>query len=332
MHAKLKLFIVFAVLFAITMASAAFSPLGWHDFLDYFDFWKHTLLLGMLLSFLLGETGFWLIARQSVYSGLALSSSSIVGLLFAAVCCDIFAIKDGTGYFTILLGMALGVAIYLFGTRFLSRRTTNDAATAVIYVACTSITIILSNNLSQGHHELENLLFGNSVMITDNDFRYGTLIAAVLGFLGIRHAANWLHLTFDPLFQHMSNAKSKFQGGLLNLFVALTLVIAAKNFGMLTTFAIMLFPALTAYGMSESGVKTHFIAGILAAFVYPAGFIVSFFLDQPTGACICLVGLSVLFSGVLIESAGKALFKKRLQGVGEIPCAAKSTTREQAEF
>jgi ABC-type Mn2+/Zn2+ transport system permease subunit len=302
MKSKLKALIVFLALILMAALSVFFSAISWNDFLNYFDFWKHTLILGGLLSFVLGGAGFWLVAKQSVYSGLSLSASSIVGLMLAAFCFDRFMIPDSTGYLIIVIGIFLGVAIYLTGTRFFSRRTTNDAATAAIYVACTAITIILSNNVAQGHHELENLLFGNSVTVTEGDYEFGLCVSFFLILLGVGFSYKWLHLVFDPLFEYMSNKRARLQNFLLQLFIAFALIVAAKNFGMLTTFALMLFPALTAYGMGQSGIKTYLLAAIIAALVFPLGFIVSFFLDQPTGACICLVGFIVLCCEYLIEA------------------------------
>ncbi len=257
-----KLLLIFATVIALLQGAQIISPLSWSDFYNSFEFWRNTLILGVFLSFLLGTTGFWLVAQRSVYSGLALSSSSVVGLLTAAFLMDQYVHLPHS--LLLIAGMTLGILLYLGGIRFLKHSVGGDSATAVIYVACTAATILISNNTAQGHHELENFLFGNSVTVTNDDFLLSALLSWAFILLSFYFVKKWLTLIFDPLFDFLTHSRSNFHQLLLQVTIAAALVIGAKNFGMLTTFSILLFPALIAYLMAKSGRQTSSRSGLCA--------------------------------------------------------------------
>ena len=84
--------------------------------------------------------------------------------------------------------------------------------------------------------------------------------------------------------------------------MTLVLIASAKLLGVLTTFSLVLLAPLVARTMATGyrwNLRLSFLWGLV---IFPSGFLFSFFLDLPTGACMTLAGVIVYGAGVLGES------------------------------
>lgn len=287
-----RIFLSLAALVGMVALAEYFSELAWRDFLNSWELWRETMVLGLVSGGLLGLTGFWLISQKKIYSALALSSSTVMGFLLAIAAAD--ALQIGGTFFIETGAMIFALGLYLLFNRLLQKRFQNDAITAIIYLFATAGLILLSNHISHGHHEIESHLFGNSLSIPRDDFKIFAPVFGLLIFPAVIFYKSWRSLTFDPVFfQVTQGKKTKGIEQSLLLFVFLSLMLAARNFGILVTFSLFLFAPLTAWHQSKSSLMTYVLSGLYGLLIFPAGFLISYFLDWPTGACISATGFVV---------------------------------------
>lgn len=282
-------------LLAIVLLSKSVSELSWSDFSDSWSYWRQTLVLGSLAGLTLGLTGSWMVAQRSIYSALALSSATVMGTLIMMGLASFYGVSGMV--FTESGGLILSLGIFMALKRFLRGRFQNDAIIAVIYLMSTAGLILVSDHIAHGHHEIESHLFGNSISISSESFGIFLPAFVLLAIVAVPFYRSWRDLSFDPVFSRIRDGRSFHRHELaLSLFMFLSLMFAARNFGILVTFSLFLFAPLTALHQSKSHLTALILSGLYGSLLFPAGFLVSFFLDWPTGACISILGFAVFFA------------------------------------
>lgn len=264
-------------------------------------FWWKTLVLGCLLSALLGMTGFWLMARQALFTGLSLSAAAGFGVLLAAATLDrITFAGDHSEWHIYPLALCMAVALKLFMRLCFANSFGESAATAITYLFATAGLVLLSDMVKEGHHEAGNLLFGNAVTVLEDDWHITLPLACILIVLGLKIRKKAVAFCFDPVHFKLVFQKSLRTNLMLQGFILVTLIIASKIMGVLATFSIALFSSLSAQNQARSAKSTFLISTWYGFLLFPAGFSISFFLDLPTGACIALAGFVLMINSVLV--------------------------------
>lgn len=293
-------------LVTLVLLAQSASNQGWQDFFGSWQYWQQTLILGVFAGMALGLAGFWMVAQGSIYSALALSSMTIMGTLVVIGLAGSANISDSL--LVEAIGMAFSLGIYLLANRFLKGRFQNDAIIAVIYLLSTAGIILISGHIAHGHHEIESHLFGNSISVPQSDFNFFVPAFVLLIILATLFYKPWRNMSFDAVFCKIRNMGSAKKSELmLFVFLFLTLMFSARNFGILVTFSLFLFAPLTALHQSKSNLTTIILSGLYGFLLFPAGFLVSYFLDWPTGACISGIGFSVFAISQFFEIMHDAL-------------------------
>lgn len=281
-------------LFLLLILAEYFSILSWIDLSHSFPLWWKTLVLGTLLGGLLGMVGFWLLAREAVFTGLALSAGAGFGILLAALILDWFS-PGGTHSEAAVYAVAIALTflVHEMIRKIFSRQHTSAAAIAVVYLVTTAGLILTADLVPQGHHETGNLLFGNAVSVMSEDWSIGIPLASLLFIMGFVLRRPSIALIFDRTGFRLTHTRPSLYENLLQAMILLTLILAAKILGVLATFSIALFAPLTAWRQARSARSTFFASLWYGFLIFPCGFTVSFFLDLPTGACVAGVGFIV---------------------------------------
>lgn len=295
-----------APLILIVVTSTYFSALSFRDLYRSFFFWQRTLILGSLMGALMGMTGFWLLARQEVFTGLALCASAGWGILMSSALISVFlASPTHSESVVYLMAVALALGLHTFIRLLFAKRFLQDVTTAVLYIVATAGLILSADWVPQGHHETGNLLFGNSVSVLDEDWSLGLPFAVLLMGLGIGWRPVFVSLIFDAEGFRLIRFRHKTWNAFLQGFILLSLILSAKILGMLTTFSLALFAPLAAWPHFTSARASFFSSVWFGILLFPAGFALSFFADLPTGACIAAAGFILAIASLILEKAIK---------------------------
>lgn len=291
-----------SLLAVAVMWAESVSPLGWNDFFASWGYWHETLCLGVIAGGVLSLCGFWMIAKRNVFASLAISSASVWSLMLAAL---IGPAIDTWG--ADLLGITITIGVYAALWRLLKPGMQNESVLGVIYLASLGGVILVSNLIAQGHHEFENRLFGNSMSVNGREFAFLTPVFLALGVTAAAYGKKWRSLVFDgDFFAANSGVTGRSARIALTVFCYASLIAGARSFGILVAFALFLFPPLIAWHQSASNRTVVLLSALYGVVVFPAGFLVSFFLDWPTGACISGTACGVL----LLTQAARLVLRR----------------------
>src|SRR4051812_15297811 len=136
-----------------------------------------------------GVLGTWIILRGLAFYSHAVGTAAFPGLVLA----------DGLG-FAAALGAAGAAGVLAMGGWLVTRvrRTSTDSATAIVLVGCLALGVVLASDVFESGANIETLLFGSLLVISDGDIAIAAAAAAVALALTAALGPRWLARGFDP--------------------------------------------------------------------------------------------------------------------------------------
>jgi zinc transport system permease protein len=206
----------------------------------------------------------------------------------------------------IAVAMLLGVAPFFGSTvltlagvavlavPFESRRIPRDAVLGVLFVAASSLSVLLVSGSGHGLQEIKALLYGDLILTTPGDFRVvcGVLIPALIYLLVFLRPT--LYSFLDREAAAVLSVRPA--GWELAFFLVLGLVVAAasKVAGTILVFCCLIAPATFALILANRLKPVMILAVVTAVAATLAGLGISFKADLPTNQTICITMCAIL--------------------------------------
>ena len=263
----------------------------------HYTFMQNALIAGVLVSFAAGIIGSLIVVNRLVFlvGGIAHSSYGGIGMaLYLGI--PIFL---GASLFSV--GAALLVAALSYRARHRS-----DTYIGLIWAVGMAIGVIFTD-LTPGYSgDLMSYLFGSILAVSREDLWFmGGLLGVILLVIH-RWYRQILALSYDPEYAELRGIPVRLFYTLILILSALTVVVAIKVVGLILVIALMTIPTHIAERSSSTLYGMMLLSGGLASLFTFAGLLLSYRFDLTSGACIILVGASVL---VLFE-AGRFVKRK----------------------
>lgn len=239
-----------------------------------------TLLVGTLASFF----SVFIVQRKMSFVGNGLAHASFGGVALALLI--------GVSPFWIATPFTILVAL-LFVWFSRNSKLESDSLIGVLFSVAMALGIIFLSWRSTYSQDAMSLLFGSILAVSEEDLLWslGLLIVSLMTLPLWKH---WAFSTFDRDLASIEKKNSSSHDYLLAIFIASTIVVAIKVFGIILLSAFLVIPAASArlvsrtfFGMTVKSI----LLGLGSSF---AGIILSYFCDLPTGATIILV-MGVVF-------------------------------------
>lgn len=260
--------------------------------------WAPVIVAGALAGGSTALVGAYIVAMRVPFLGVCVSHAALAGAVWGLV-----AGLSGAGLFWPAMG---GAAIAALGMGLGGlRRKSADANTAmgivfVVMLGLTFLAIGLLNKMGRSQNESLGLLWGSLAFCTWRDVLYmATSAGALLAFCLLcgkemrailfsreHAAASGVHVT------------AVWTGFLL--LVSITLSVHFRAVGGLMIYSLMICPAAATFRLVKGYFPSVAVCNALGAFSGVAGFLLSLWLDLPTGATIVLLsaGLVALAWGI----------------------------------
>ncbi len=259
------------------------------------DFFWLSGLAGSLVALLSGPMGSLMVWQRMAYFGDTLAHAGLLGIGLSSL----MTISPEFG----TLWVCLGVAILL---RFLERQpwVARDTLLGVLSHIVLAVGLILASQVSAVRLNLEGILFGDLLLIGQQDLLQMAIVAGVV-FLGIRRI--WwplLSVIVSPALAQLEGIVVERVRTQYVLWLGVVIALAIQVVGVLLIIALLIIPAAAARFISHSPwgmARNASFIGIVSVWL---GLLLSFCLDWPTGPSIVLIaGLIFLFcKGLLSES------------------------------
>ena len=245
----------------------------------------YAIMTGIVIAIVCAWLGVFVILKRVVFIGITLSETAACGIAGALV----LHVPPFAGAITLTL-----LAVGLLALPFESRRIPRDAVLGVLFVATSSLSVLLVSGSGHGLQEVKALLYGDLILTTPKDFFVvcATLIPALI----------YLALFGRPTLYAFLDREAATVLGIkpgrweLLFFIVLGLVVAAasKVAGALLVFCYLIAPAACALLLAKRLWVVLTLACFIAVLATISGLCLSFAVDWPTNQTLCLVACGLL--------------------------------------
>lgn len=261
------------------------------------------IVAGLIAGASAGLLGVYIVGMRIPFIGICISHAAMAGSIYGSFL--VFANPTLTVICPALGGMTASViaALSLAGVRPEKSRLDTNVVLAIVFCLMLGLTFLGIGLNQASRSEMLGLLWGN-ILFTD---KLGTITIGVMAAgLALFCALFNKELKVLLFSRSIAAATGIHEGFVYALFLVLCGIILAVNLpliGGLMIFSIITCPAATAYQLCtghRSVVIAATVFGMLSALI---GFVVSFYFDLPTGACIVLVSAAIFGLSALARFA-----------------------------
>ncbi|MEJ2647961.1 MAG: metal ABC transporter permease [Sedimentisphaerales bacterium] len=267
------------------------------------DSYFYTVMLaGVIAGASTGLLGAFIIGMRMPFIGTCISHASMAGFIYGGL------LAFGNSALWPVLSSSGGVlasvvaALSLATIREDKTRLDKNVGLAIVFSFMLGITF-LGIGLNQGsRNDMLNLLWGNILFVDKTRTIIIAVLAAVLGIFIVLFNKEMRVLLFSRTIAAATGVHESF---VYCLFLTLCGVILAVNLplvGGLMIFSLITCPAAAAYQVCKGYVPVVIASALFGMISALAGFLFSFYLDLPTGACIVIVSVAIFALATLYKN------------------------------
>ena len=247
------------------------------------------LIAGIILSFITGPLGTFVVWRKMSYFGDTLSHSALLGIALG------FLLNINPFFAVIFVTILLALGLVVLS---IQQKLAIDTLLGILAHSSLSLGVIVISLLHNIRVDLMGYLFGDLLSITMNDV-YLIIVGAII--VGIILFFNWNNFLFITVNEELalSNGINIIK---TKLILTLTIGLAMKFVGALIITSLLIIPAATARFYAKSPEKMAIFAIIVGILSISGGLMISAFYDTPTGPSIVITN-AMLFSLSLVASS-----------------------------
>jgi ABC-type Mn2+/Zn2+ transport system permease subunit len=268
------------------------------SFLASWELFHQTYLAGWLIALLLSLVGVFVVARDQIFIGIAVSQASTLGIALgmgAGMWLDLHHVT-WLGFDGFLSAMAVLFAI--LAALLTARRSeldgeSHEAITGWVFLVSASLSILFVAHSPHGLAEIQRLLSSSLIGATQGDV--WTFAGLTLGTMLTLVMANRRLLLFamDPPMAAAVGMRVTWWASGTAIWLGLVIGLAMRVSGMLYTFGLLVLPALIAKNACREVRTIFFISPVIALSVGTLGFMLANYYDFPP-AQMTVALLSVL--------------------------------------
>src|SRR6266550_2022469 len=257
---------------------------------------KWPFVASLLFPPLLVYLGLHVVKREVIFVDLALAQVATLGTCVALLMGYHF---EDRITFWISLGVTfIGAAFFSWSRNSKKSQVPQEAIIGITFVVAAAGVILLLSRIAGGKEELEHLLTGDILNVTQGEIGQRVIVFAVLGAFYAAFHKRFVLISSDPETAFAEGTRVRLWDFLFYAAFALVVVSFVRLAGVLLTFAYLIVPAVCGTMLAEQWMKRLAIGWGIAAAASLIGLWTSYLMDLPTGAAI------VCASGVLLAIVG----------------------------
>lgn len=266
-------------------------------FLDSWALFHDAYLAGWLIGLLLSLIGVFVVARDQIFIGAAVSQASLLGIAVGMWAAYLFAVGAASWWNSDLFHAAMGGLFAVLAAFVTARaahrsdRETPEAVTGWVFLASTSLAILLMSNNPLGMEEINRLLSSTIIGARRQDvwiFLGLTVLAALV--LSLKYRSVVL-IALEPDMARVAGLRVDLWNGLLSAWLGIAIGFAIHVSGVVYAFASLVLPALIAKNLGRTARSLFFLAPCTSLATGVIAFVLANHYDFPPGqtaaACLC---------------------------------------------
>lgn len=289
-----------AVALALTGLGALLRPSEAFHFLEDWLLWYEPVAAGLICGLLGALLGVYVLLNRIVFISLAISQGAGLGIFLSYWIAAFWGIQLGDSPLAMAAGFGMASLLaFLFSLGRRSRILTDESLIGLLYAGSSGLIIFLGDRISEGKHDIDNLLFGNAVAVTETQLLVLSVATAAIFIVHFLFRRELVYTSADSTFLSTKGVKVGLWKTLLFATLTLGITVAMRTLGSLPVFALMAIPPWISLKSARSLKEAFGVALLIGTFVAPLGYYLSFLFSFPTGASIIVVALIFVIAGIL---------------------------------
>jgi ABC-type Mn2+/Zn2+ transport system permease subunit len=262
------------------------------DFLASWELLRATYLSGVLIAFTLGLVGVWVVAREQIFLGAAVSQASTLGVAIAlAVGAAVGGGEHEASHrlhwlesdaaLSAMAVLAAMATAWLASGRDDEPGTGGEAMTGWVFLLAASAPVLLVADQPHGLETIQRLVFSTLLSATDVDLALFASLALATALLAWRFHDRLVLLALDPETAGAFGLRRGVWHAALAIWLGLAVGLAIRASGAVFTFGCLVLPGLAARSLCREARPVLLLAPLLATAAATAAFVLAHGLDWP---------------------------------------------------
>lgn len=262
-----------------------------------YDFMLYALITLIFLSFSAGLLSPIVVGKNYSFMGASISHASILGLSLSFILFS--GPSSSTIFFTTLF-------ITLLLSLFLARSTLNqsippDSLIGIFFTASMASGLLVHSLSSNQSIDLLSYLFGNILLITQEDLMISGAIALILCIVIIKKFPTWILYCLNTDIAKSQGVNIKFYHYLFFLLLTACIISSLKMAGAILINSFLITPGLFSLLYARSFKESLICSTLYALSTAFLGFFVANYYNLPVGATIAVFQFALLLLFKLIQ-------------------------------
>jgi len=261
------------------------------------SFMVRGLLAALLIGPILGGLGTVVVAKKLSFFTQTIGNAALSGVAIGLLIGEPIDQTYGGLY-----GFCLIVAFLML---FLKNRTrfASDTVIGVILAQTLGFGIIMLVLVTKQFniHQVEGILFGSLITITDLDLLVLLFTAVFSGLIELWLFNRAMLVSFNPIMAKSRNINPALTDYLFVMILTIVIVSSLKLVGSLLVLVLIVVPAAGAQNIAKNLRSFFWFSTIIATMSTVVGLLLSAFVPVPIGGCIVLVSSAIFYTTMLIR-------------------------------
>jgi ABC-type Mn2+/Zn2+ transport system permease subunit len=232
------------------------------------DLFRDFYIAGWLSSVLLALAGVYVVARNQVFLGAALSQASTLGLACAYALATAWGSAQPwleTHEFLTALGMAFPVAAAFLAAGGHWAPETQEALCAWIFLGASSLSVLIASYDPHGLEKMQSLVFSSTIIASKSEHVFGFAAMALATAAAAALARDRLALlAMDPAMAAAVGMRVRRWSAWVHIWLGLVIGFSLHVAGTLYTFGCLVLPALVAKNLVRESRPVFLLAPAIA--------------------------------------------------------------------
>lgn len=257
------------------------------------------IVAGLIAGASTGLLGVYIVGMRIPFIGVCISHAAMAGIVFA----PFFGLNPTYG----AIAASMVTSMSLAAIQPESSRLEKNVVLAIVFSLTLGLTFLGMGLMKGSRSEILGLLWGNILFADKETVIVITRMSLVLIVFAIVFNKELKVLLFSRSIAAATGVHETFVYCLFLILCGLILAVNLPLIGGLMIFSLITCPAAAAYQICTGHKSVIFAATVFGMASAVVGFLVSYYLDLPTGACIVIVS-AVVFA---VSASYRALRRKR---------------------
>ncbi len=238
---------------------------SWNELREMLPLYSTGLWAGALVAVTCAYIGVYVVLKRIVFVGVSLAQISAAGIALA------FMLGQKTipwaGEHPLEFSMLVTlIGVLIFSQQAPSRRIPRESAIGIGYLLGAALTVIFIARTARGIHEVEELLYGNIIAVSDHDLRVVWTVSIIAAVAHLLFYKQFLFVSYDRDTAATQGYKVRLWELYFYVILGITIAVAIQAAGLLTAFGCMVIPPVVGL-MVARRMFTAFLVSILVALI-----------------------------------------------------------------